>query len=263
MPSYVPSQVVELIDSRLPAARKQCEGGPSFLVGADYAGLLALLLRMVDNIPEHLLVLRGDDAIEFGEAIEAIRIAVARWHAGDKSYFMQSMAARQGWSAITFVRKHAASLPDEAAVGNLHALTFIADLDLRASLAIDLKAMEDALDRRAWKSATLLAGSVTEALLLGALLQKEADARREGGRLPSPAPTDLTDWNLHQLTEVANVLGVIEGATAAQCRVAKNFRNLIHPGRALRLAQDCDRGTAFATTAAVDHVVRDLRRRAG
>src|SRR2546429_6882967 len=34
---------------------------------------------------------------------------------------------------------------------------------------------------------------------------------------------------------------------------------LIHPGRAQRLAQNCDRGTALSCVAALEHVVRDLR----
>lgn len=41
-------------------------------------------------------------------------------------------------------------------------------------------------------------------------------------------------------------------------RLAKDFRNLIHPGAAQRLAQNCDRATALSAVAAVEHVVRDI-----
>lgn len=53
-------------------------------------------------------------------------------------------------------------------------------------------------------------------------------------------------------------LGVIQPDTAALIRLAKDYRNPIHPGRAQRLGQMCDRGTARAALAAVDAVVRDL-----
>jgi hypothetical protein len=41
-------------------------------------------------------------------------------------------------------------------------------------------------------------------------------------------------------------------------KLAREFRNLIHPGCAQRLGQKCDRGTALFSIAALDHVVRDL-----
>ncbi len=55
-------------------------------------------------------------------------------------------------------------------------------------------------------------------------------------------------------------LGLIKPDTAARCRQTKDFRNLIHPGRALRLSQKIDRATALEAVAAVEFVVRDLTR---
>jgi hypothetical protein len=57
---------------------------------------------------------------------------------------------------------------------------------------------------------------------------------------------------------VAANLGIIEADTAIETRLAGEFRNLIHPGRTLRLGKKCDRGTALSSVAALDHVVRDL-----
>ena len=58
--------------------------------------------------------------------------------------------------------------------------------------------------------------------------------------------------------EVAAELNLIGTETAMQCRLAKDYRNLIHPGRAQRLGQACNRGTALSAVAAVEHVVNDL-----
>lgn len=53
-------------------------------------------------------------------------------------------------------------------------------------------------------------------------------------------------------------LGIMKKETASQTRLAKDFRNLIHPGRSQRLAQKCDRGTAYAAAASVEFVIRNL-----
>jgi hypothetical protein len=65
-------------------------------------------------------------------------------------------------------------------------------------------------------------------------------------------------WELHQFIEVAGHLGLLEPDTCNAARLARNFRNLIHPGRVARLAQTCDRGTAYSAVGALDHVIRDL-----
>ncbi len=67
-------------------------------------------------------------------------------------------------------------------------------------------------------------------------------------------------WHLHEYVEVAAHMGVIKPDTATLVRLAKDFRNLIHPGPAARLGQKCDRATALGALAAVEAVARDLAR---
>ena len=69
---------------------------------------------------------------------------------------------------------------------------------------------------------------------------------------------NLTDWILAELIEVAKELKVIKEGTAVQTKLAKDYRNLIHPGRTQRLGQICDRGTALAAVAALERVIADL-----
>jgi hypothetical protein len=128
-----------------------------------------------------------------------------------------------------------------------------------------LPVFETSIREADWKAATVIAGSVVEALLLDALLQElpadiaTATATLVENRTLSRAPPAMLErWDLHQFTEVAHLRQLIEAPTAAQVRIAKEFRNLIHPGRAMRLAQRCDRRTALAATAALEFVVRDL-----
>lgn len=147
----------------------------------------------------------------------------------------------------------------------MHILTCVGGTDLRANLRNDIGAVNRALSDGEWKGATVLAGAAIEAILLWDLQNRRAAnvpaavaALVANHTFTAAPPTDLENWSLHHYTEVEAYLGIIAPETAIEIRLAKNFRNLIHPGRAQRLEQKCDRGTALSSVAALDHVVRDL-----
>jgi hypothetical protein len=116
-----------------------------------------------------------------------------------------------------------------------------------------------------WKAATVLAGSLVEALLLWALGRRPkseidgAVARLEarGVHLPR-AKREISDWSLYEYIEVADELAIVSESTTAQTRLAKGFRNLIHPGLEQRRTVKCGRGEALGAIAAVEQVIRDL-----
>lgn len=149
-----------------------------------------------------------------------------------------------------------------------HELEFITPIDFRDDLRRDITEIDVSLANGEWKSATVLAGSTIEALLLWDLQNRRPEPVRKqastdaiaSGALNAPPKPNLEDWVLHQYIEVSAAIPTIEKETAIEARLAKDFRNLIHPGRAQRLAQKCDRGTAHASFAALDHVARDLSR---
>jgi hypothetical protein len=155
--------------------------------------------------------------------------------------------------------------PDAAPSPATTELLFITDGALRAELRLDISTANQAMTNGEWKPATVLAGSVVEALLLWALqqatpsdLQTAITSAVTKGAIPRPPQGRLERWDLSEYIAVAEELTRINGDTATQARLAKDFRNLIHPGRAQRLAQVCDRGTALAALAAVEMVVRCL-----
>ena len=114
-----------------------------------------------------------------------------------------------------------------------------------------------------------MAGSAIEALLLWALEEntRPIDRGRAGQALAaagvfSKKPgSNIHRWELGQFIEISVHLNIIDADTAIQTRLAQNFRNLIHPGRAIRLGQTCDRGTALSAVAAVELISRDLAQR--
>jgi hypothetical protein len=145
-------------------------------------------------------------------------------------------------------------------------LPFITDATLRESLRLDIEHVGRVLAYGEWKATTVLAGSVIEALLLwklGTLPAADVEAAAKTARNWKTVKP-LNEWHLPDYIEVAAIVPttnpVIVADTADLLRVVKNFRNLIHPGRAERLAQTCDKRTAYAAVAGMEGVVIDLSR---
>jgi hypothetical protein len=146
-------------------------------------------------------------------------------------------------------------------------LPFIQDADFRESIRLDISAAGDALAGSHWKGATVLAGAAVEALLLWAIQQidpgRVADAARvciAAGSFSQSPGTPPERWTFSDYIAIARELALITPNTATQANLAKDRRNLIHPGRAQRLGQPCDRATALVALAAVEFVARDLTR---
>jgi hypothetical protein len=111
------------------------------------------------------------------------------------------------------------------------------------------------------EGATVLAGAAAEALLRWAITERKSPTEVEAARvavIPAARSTDPDHWDLNGYMEVTEKLGLIDGETAKQADLVREFRNLIHPGRSARLAKGCDRGTALSALAAVELIVRDI-----
>ena len=68
----------------------------------------------------------------------------------------------------------------------------------------------------------------------------------------SKPDSNIDRWELHHFIEVAGHLNLLKLDTSSAARLARTFRNLIHPGRAARLAQTCDRATAYPAVGALE-----------
>jgi hypothetical protein len=261
MPHVVPSQVVALIDQNFPAARSNTR----FDVYSASAGILSAIVRLVGEIPSELLVIGGEDYSNLVCGVEGLRSAVDKWHqrGGD-----DPPGAISGVSPLAAVRAALCKCPDESPLVTTSTLAFIGDVDLRDSIRLDISAANRDMTNGEWKGATVLAGSAMEALLLWAIEEAEREAPGSistaatalviTGALSQKPDNNPERWVLIELIEMAQHFTLIKDDTARQARLCKDFRNLIHPGRAKRLGQVCDRGTALSALAAVELVVRDL-----
>ena len=156
--------------------------------------------------------------------------------------------------------------PDEHPPASTTELSIIKDDDLRENIRRDIGATTRALNNAEWKAATVLAGATIEALLHWRLqepspgkpaIQSAIQKLVADGTLRKPN-TNRDFWGLDEFIKVTRKLNLIKPDTATAAGLAQNYRNLIHPGRAQRLAQIRDRGTALSAVGALDHVIRDL-----
>ncbi|HYD50450.1 MAG TPA: hypothetical protein VEB21_18995 [Terriglobales bacterium] len=246
--------MVKFIDQAFPFAQKEPNGGEL----PDPYGLvhrLDALMNIVDRVAPELLTLDHEDAADLEIAKSIIRDLVAHKH------HLWGYLRQPRVTPVAAIRAIFARCPDESPAATTADLAFIADDTLRQVLRSDIAAVDRALANAEWKAATVLAGSVIEALLLWAIQQKtppEISAAAARATNAPKAKGDPVGWHLHEYIEVAAELDLIKPDTAKQARLAKDFRNLIHPGRAQRLKQKCDRATALSAVAAMEHVVGDL-----
>jgi hypothetical protein len=260
MSRVVPTLIVNIVDRAFPWA-KQADFNTdvmTFLQAPAVSGIVHLL----DHIPDELLSIEPGVYADFILAREALRHESAAFTSGTKEGRPWPRPGDR--NALCFVRHVMNSCPDSAPTAGTNELAFIEDQELRQALRLDLGAVESSLHNGEWKSATILAGSLVEAFLLWTIGQHDqsqitAALKKIAGQFNKQLdPTEIENWGLIHYIEVARELNRISEETAAQARIAKDFRNLIHPGRERRKKMRCDRGRARSAAAAVDLVLRDL-----
>lgn len=265
MPRVLPSEVVRVIEALYPGQIEN-DFQNILLVAANLSGL-EVISELVEQIPNELIALQGAEYSGLLGGIAGIRSEIADVRSANdrRGRNMVHLTGFDDMTPVALIYTALKKCPDTAPSAQTAGLEFIEDEGLRENLRIDISSAERAIADGVWKGATVLAGSVVEALLLWALQARNpSDVRStiEALRQSEPSFRDpgetLERWDMNSLIEVATKLQAISANTANQSRLAKDFRNLIHPGRAQRLGEVCDRATALSAMAAVEHVVRDL-----
>ncbi len=125
-------------------------------------------------------------------------------------------------------------------------LNFISDEKFRNSLESDLNELQLCMSMEAWKAAHVLAGSIIEAVLADYLVSINYNTVN---------PLSLT---LDQLIGTCKNEGIISQRTAELSNVIKSYRNLIHPGRQVRLEECVDENTANISKSLIEIVVKEV-----
>ncbi len=280
MSRSVPSQIREFIAAQFQLAvdwvghNDRGNAGPSKITfGHEHHGPALFALRsLLAKLPEELLLLGPTEGSQFTHAVAAIDLRLELWRSGDlqgsrSSMYPLPIGPYAGWSPVAVVYKLLEGCPDESPARDTNELAFILDPALRSSLRLDSHEATRALAAGQWKSATVMAGSVVEALLLAALSHCETARAREAAKISKRYPVDqkavkdrLESWSLYPLIAAAEGLEIISQDTAKLATLARGFRNLIHPGRAQRAGVSADKGTSYTALAAVERVVADVKR---
>ena len=131
-------------------------------------------------------------------------------------------------------------------------LPFISDADIRFGIEDRIHAAWTDFNAREWMGATVFAGAALEALLLWALKRMTlADMPKQ----------PLDKLHLADLIRLAVNNQVIDEASERQAALAKDARNLIHPGKALRSGEKCNKTTALTALTAVYRLIDELKGR--
>jgi hypothetical protein len=168
-----------------------------------------------------------------------------------------------------------------AASNDLVSFEFISSEDLRESLEGDCVELTKAISASMWKSACILAGSIAEAVLMDYIavvsncnvevenlavgnigLQKLIDAAIGVDVMGNEQPPDA-GWEFAQLAgkgATARKSGTSNSLRTAyvMSSAVADFRNLIHPGRELRLKEHVDENLALAARAFTLRLCSDL-----
>jgi hypothetical protein len=261
MPRVVPSQIVSLIDFHF-AHAKTAQPGRGDMIDVSSSPRLSAILRLVDELPDELITVSGDDYNRLTDSVETIRNVLEMWTShGSTAFYLPTKA----WDAVVGLRRSLVALPDQSVPAATAGLPFVADPALRESLRQDIATANSALHNGEWKAATVLGGAVIEALLLWAIQQEKTNKvstvfsrLQAAGTIPAKADPRPDYWALDIIKQVAGELKLIEDPTIKLVSLAQGFRNLIHPGKAIRTGEACNRGTALTALAAVERVIVDL-----
>ncbi len=123
---------------------------------------------------------------------------------------------------------------------------FISEEDFRISLENDYKELNDAMQVGAWKAVHVLAGSIIEAVLVDYLFAI-------GYHQEDPLRVSL-----ERAITICRQEGILSEKTEHIAHAIQSYRNLIHPGRSIRLGETADEGGAKIAQGLVDMVVSQV-----
>ena len=255
MVRIVPSQIVETIDRLFT--------GPSKGVGTatlDHERLFHLqgVVDLLRQLPNELLAVGAAEFADLTVATAAIESTLLRYHNGQ---FPIALLPVSGKDVICTIRDVLGKCPDEFPPAETSDLRFIFDQDMRESMRLDVAAVNTALQNAEWKATTVLGGAAIERMLYWKLSPPQtSEPQRDAAakKLKKARCADFDRWVLSDFIAVAKELRIISESTFSQADTARAYRNLIHPGRAIRTKQECNRATALAVVSGLEHVINDL-----
>jgi len=242
MPTVLPSHIVESIDAMFGPARDELGVR---LVNVTHKGKVHALLAMLDAVAPELIDLNAADFRELSECRGVLATTLPAWTVGD----LMPAAQVGGKDVVACIRRLMKQCRDYAPPPEPE-FPFIKEDDVRLGMEDRIHAAWTDFRANEWMGATVLAAHTLEALLHWAV------KRKSDGASSSRHPDKLL---LSELIEEAAKIGFISKDTKQQADLARDARNLIHPGKATRSGATFSKATALTALAAVYKVATDLK----
>ncbi len=237
MTRVLPSQIITAIEHMFGSGRNELDTGN---IKHIHQNEVRALLELIDSVPHDLIALPFDEFLEFTRCRAVLSTSAARWALGDIS----PAYANTGKDPVERIRrlmmKCSDSLPPEKPI-----LTFILEDGIRTPIEDQIRAAWTDFFANEWMGATVFAGAALEGILHWTLKDRLSD---------------VNGIRLAKMIEEARACGLISEEAKQQAKLAKDARNLIHPGRTDRSGSTCSRATALTALAAVYRVSEELHR---
>ncbi|MBN1537606.1 MAG: hypothetical protein JW908_12790 [Anaerolineales bacterium] len=124
---------------------------------------------------------------------------------------------------------------------------YITDEEFRRSLESDYSELISCIENKAYKSAHVLSGSIIEAILIDYLISVDLVEREEALKM-----------DFGKAIKVCLDNNIISVKTRDLCSVIKGYRNLIHPGRMIRLSEKVGIDSASVAKSLVSIVIEEV-----
>jgi hypothetical protein len=204
------------------------------------------LLALFDQVPRELIDLPFPDFLELSRCQAVLATTLARWNVGDDALRVRDVG---GKDPVERMRRLLKQCSDELPPAEPD-LPFIKDIDKRLGIQDQIHAAWTDFNVREWIGATVFAGTAMEAVLLWALKEAADGATRK---------KSLDALRLEQLINEAVAKGVITSEAGRQAHLARDARNLVHPGKVARSGTSCSKATALAALAGLYRVIEELK----
>jgi hypothetical protein len=204
-----------------------------------------------------LITLSPSDLGLWFVSLAGIKTAITRGVQGDPRAGAPPVRPimKLGRNPVLVIRDLLKQCDDEAPHPETSAIPFVDDPELRQSLRNDLDEAWASMRVQKWKSATVMAGAALEGLLLWAISHARWNAKAQSAAQARGLKHPPERWELQHYIPIAAEIGLIDGELEKQADLCRDFRNLIHPGRAIRLDKQPTKGRALGALSAVESLV--------
>jgi hypothetical protein len=210
MQAVVPSQVVAAILRFFPSAKESVQ---MQLYSPQLPQLMAIV-QLVRRVPPELFTVSIEQYVLLEFAIQVIEQSLKRSEREQNNFPLPAMG---GGSPIQVIYVVLAACPDSVPASSAVNLGFITDAKTRDSISLEIGSIESVVRNGEWKAATVLAGSVIEALLLWRLKQfTEKEVTEAVDRCFTadtlkhrPKWSDLLKWTLPEMIETSAELNIL------------------------------------------------------